>query len=67
MRWRDLVGRRVLLTLDGGDVRGVLGRVAGASDRSGLIEVVDASVDGRPADGRMVVPVGRVVVAQVVD
>lgn len=67
MRWSGLVGRRVLLTVDGGDVTGVMGRVASVDRRDGLVEVVDSDVDGRSADGRMVVPVGRVVVVQVLD
>lgn len=67
MRWSGLVGRRVLLTIDGGDVAGVLGRVASVDKRDGLIEVVDAEVDGRSADGRMAVPCARVVVVQVLD
>lgn len=67
MRWRDLAGRRAMVTLDGGDVRGVLGRIVAAPGRDGLVEVVDATVDGRPADGRLVVPVDRVVLVQVVD
>ena len=56
-----------MVTLDGGDVRGVLGRIVAAPGRDGLVEVVDATVDGRPADGRLVVPVDRVVLVQVVD
>lgn len=67
MRWSGLIGRRVLLTVDGGDMAGVLGRVASVDRRDGLIEVVDAESDGRPVDGRAVVPTSRVTVVQVLD
>lgn len=66
MRWRDLSGRRALLTVDGGDVNGVLGRVVSIS-RDGLVELVEVTVDGVTADGRVLVPVARVVTVQVVD
>ncbi len=68
MRWSGLVGRRVLLTIDGGDVAGVLGRVASVDKRDGLIEVVDAAeATGKPIDGRAVVPTARVTFVQVLD